>query len=89
MKRLYQCHLCQCTRPHGYLRALEWSTKFGALLDYSGTKMASIMVETIGALKEAIELTEAPGIDEGEREHIEHVFHSSKRNVNTCYHKLA
>jgi hypothetical protein len=47
------------------------------------------MVETIGALKEAIELTEAPGIDEGEREHIEHVFHSSKRNVNTCYHKLA
>lgn len=49
--------------------------EFGALLGYSGTKMASIMVETIGAiknaLKEAIDLTEAQGIDDGEREHIE------------------
>ncbi|MBE3899382.1 type II toxin-antitoxin system HipA family toxin [Vibrio cincinnatiensis] len=49
--------------------------EFGALLGYSGTKMASIMVETFGAiknaLKEAIELTEAQGIEDGEREHIE------------------
>lgn len=49
--------------------------EFGALLGYSGAKMASIMVETIGAiknvLKEAITLTEAQGIDDGEREHIE------------------
>ena len=49
--------------------------EFGALLSYSGTKMASIMVETVGAiknaLKEAIDLTEAQGIDDGEREHIE------------------
>ncbi|WP_172564404.1 HipA domain-containing protein [Vibrio navarrensis] len=49
--------------------------EFGDLLGYSGTKMASIMVETVGAIKnalmEAIELTEAQGIDEGEREHIE------------------
>ncbi|MDV6252578.1 HipA domain-containing protein [Vibrio sp. EA2] len=49
--------------------------EFGALLGYSGTKMASIMIETVGAiknaLKEAIELTEAQGIDDGEREHIE------------------
>lgn len=49
--------------------------EFGALLGYSGTKMASIMVETVGAiknaLKEAIDLTEAQGIDDGEREHIE------------------
>ncbi|MGL5110057.1 MAG: HipA domain-containing protein, partial [Vibrio ordalii] len=41
----------------------------------SGTKMASIMIETVGAiknaLKEAIDLTEAQGIDDGEREHIE------------------
>ncbi|MBB1466622.1 HipA domain-containing protein [Vibrio sp. SG41-7] len=49
--------------------------EFGALLGYSGVKMASIMVETVGAiknaLKETIELTEAQGIDDGEREHIE------------------
>jgi serine/threonine-protein kinase HipA len=49
--------------------------EFGALLGYSGTKMASITVETVGAiknaLKEAIDLTEAQGIDDGEREHIE------------------
>ncbi|EJC7145382.1 HipA domain-containing protein [Vibrio parahaemolyticus] len=49
--------------------------EFGALLGYSGTKMASIMVETVGAiknaLKEAIELTEDQGIEDGEREHIE------------------
>ncbi|HAS8092484.1 TPA: type II toxin-antitoxin system HipA family toxin [Vibrio vulnificus] len=49
--------------------------EFGALLGYSGTKMASIMVETVGAiqnaLKEAIDLTEAQGINDGEREHIE------------------
>lgn len=49
--------------------------EFGALLGYSGTKMASIMVETVGAiknaLKEAIDLTETQGIDDGEREHIE------------------
>lgn len=49
--------------------------EFGALLGYSGTKMASIMVEIVGAikntLKEAIELTEAQGIEDGEREHIE------------------
>ncbi|HAS6482022.1 TPA: type II toxin-antitoxin system HipA family toxin [Vibrio parahaemolyticus] len=49
--------------------------EFGALLGYSGTKMASIMVETVGAiknaLKEAIELTEAQGIEDVEREHIE------------------
>ncbi|MCX8762262.1 HipA domain-containing protein [Vibrio parahaemolyticus] len=49
--------------------------EFGALLGYSGTKMASIMVETVGAiknaLKEAIDLTEAQGIDDEEREHIE------------------
>ncbi|OOE90124.1 HipA domain-containing protein [Salinivibrio sharmensis] len=49
--------------------------EFGALLGYSGTKMASIMVETVSAiknaLKEAIDLTEAQGIDDGEREHIE------------------
>ncbi|TOQ24209.1 HIPA protein [Vibrio parahaemolyticus] len=49
--------------------------EFGALLSYSGTKMASIMVETVGAikntLKEAIELTEAQGIEDREREHIE------------------
>ncbi|MGL1043281.1 HipA domain-containing protein [Vibrio vulnificus] len=48
---------------------------FGALLGYSGTKMASIMVETVdaikNALKEAIDLTEAQGIDDEEREHIE------------------
>ncbi|HHX8559419.1 TPA: HipA domain-containing protein [Vibrio diabolicus] len=49
--------------------------EFGTLLGYSGTKMASIMVETFGAiknaLKKAIDLTEAQGIDDGEREHIE------------------
>ncbi|MHA2940131.1 HipA domain-containing protein [Vibrio sp. RC27] len=49
--------------------------EFGALLGYSGTKMASIMVETVGviknALKETIGLTEAQGIDDEEREHIE------------------
>ncbi|HIF5566107.1 TPA: HipA domain-containing protein [Vibrio parahaemolyticus] len=49
--------------------------EFGALLGYSGTKMASIMVETVGAiknaLKEAIELTEDQEIEDGEREHIE------------------
>ncbi|OOF08253.1 HIPA protein [Salinivibrio sp. MA427] len=49
--------------------------EFGALLGYSGTKMASIMVETVGAiknaLKEAVDLTDAQGIDDGEREHIE------------------
>ncbi|WP_395354269.1 HipA domain-containing protein [Vibrio sp. D3] len=49
--------------------------EFGALLGYSGTKMASIMIETVGAIKnalmKAIELTEAQGIDDGEREHIE------------------
>ncbi|ELZ7231144.1 HipA domain-containing protein [Vibrio fluvialis] len=49
--------------------------EFGALLGYSGTKMASIMVGTVGAikntLKEAIELTEAQGIEDREREHIE------------------
>ncbi len=49
--------------------------EFGALLGYSGTKMASIMIETVGAiknaLKEAIDLTEAQGIDDGEHEHIE------------------
>ncbi len=49
--------------------------EFGALLGYSGTKMASIMVETVGAiqnaLKETIDLTEAQGINDGEREHIE------------------
>lgn len=49
--------------------------EFGALLSYSGTKMASIMVETVDAikntLKEAIELTEAQGIEDREREHIE------------------
>ncbi|OOE87304.1 HipA domain-containing protein [Salinivibrio sharmensis] len=49
--------------------------EFGALLGYSGTKMASIMVETVGAikntLKEAIELTDAQGIEDREREHIE------------------
>ncbi|MDA0420637.1 HipA domain-containing protein [Vibrio alginolyticus] len=49
--------------------------EFGALLGYSGNKMASIMVETVdairNALKEAIELTKAQGIDDGEREHIE------------------
>ncbi|MET2898753.1 HipA domain-containing protein [Vibrio rotiferianus] len=49
--------------------------EFGALLGYSGTKMASIMVETVGAiknaLKEAIDLTKAQRIDDGEREHIE------------------
>ncbi|MDV7106365.1 HipA domain-containing protein [Vibrio sp. TH_r3] len=48
--------------------------EFGALLGYSGTKMASIMVETVGAikngLKEAIKLTEAQRIDDREREHI-------------------
>ncbi|WP_210444948.1 HipA domain-containing protein [Vibrio crassostreae] len=49
--------------------------EFGALLGYSGTKMASIIAETIGAiknaLKETVGLTEAQGIDDGEREHIE------------------
>ncbi|MGL0959517.1 HipA domain-containing protein [Vibrio vulnificus] len=49
--------------------------EFGALLGYSGTKMASIMVETVGAiknaLKEAIDLTEAQEINDEEREHIE------------------
>ena len=49
--------------------------EFGALLGYSGTKMASIMVETVSAiknaLKETIGLTEAQGIDDREREHIE------------------
>lgn len=49
--------------------------EFGALLGYSGTKMASIVVETVGAiknaLKETIGLTEVQGIDDGEREHIE------------------
>ncbi|MCF4176871.1 HipA domain-containing protein [Vibrio sp. McD22-P3] len=49
--------------------------EFGALLGYSGTKMASIMVETIdaikNALKETVGLTEAQGIDDEEREHIE------------------
>ncbi|ELE1907566.1 HipA domain-containing protein [Vibrio vulnificus] len=48
--------------------------EFGALLGYSGTKMTSIMVETVGAiqnaLKEAVDLTEAQGINDGEREHI-------------------
>ncbi|AIW17197.1 HipA domain-containing protein [Vibrio tubiashii] len=49
--------------------------EFGALLGYSGTKMASIMVETVGAINHALEetvrLTQAQGIDDGEREHIE------------------
>ncbi|TKF27184.1 type II toxin-antitoxin system HipA family toxin [Vibrio kanaloae] len=49
--------------------------EFGALLGYSGTKMATIIAETIGAikntLKETVGLTEAQGIDDGEREHIE------------------
>ncbi|MCW8349057.1 HipA domain-containing protein [Vibrio sp. ZSDZ65] len=49
--------------------------EFGALLGYSGTKMASIIVETVGAiknaLKETIELAEAQGIDNKERENIE------------------
>jgi serine/threonine-protein kinase HipA len=49
--------------------------EFSALLGYSGTKMASIMVETVDAikngLKETIGLTEAQGIDDGERKHIE------------------
>ncbi|MDC5722001.1 HipA domain-containing protein [Vibrio europaeus] len=49
--------------------------EFGALLGYSGTKMASIMVETIGAINNALEetvrLTQAQGIDDGEREHID------------------
>lgn len=49
--------------------------EFGALLGYSGTKMASIIAETTGAiknaLKETVGLTEAQGIDDGEREHIE------------------
>ncbi|CAH1545853.1 Type II toxin-antitoxin system HipA family toxin [Vibrio harveyi] len=49
--------------------------EFGALLGYSGPKMASIIAETIGAiknaLKETVGLTEAQGIDDGEREHIE------------------
>ncbi len=49
--------------------------EFAALLGYSGTKIASIIVETVGAiknaLKETIGLTEAQGIDDGEREHIE------------------
>ncbi|CAH1594902.1 HIPA protein [Vibrio jasicida] len=49
--------------------------EFGALLGYSGTKMASIMVETIdaikNALKETVGLTEAQGVDDEEREHIE------------------
>ncbi|MCY9855057.1 HipA domain-containing protein [Vibrio mediterranei] len=49
--------------------------EFGALLGYSGTKMASIIVVTVGAiknaLKETIELAEAQGIDNREREHIE------------------
>lgn len=49
--------------------------EFGALLGYSGTKMASIIAETTdaikNALKETVGLTEAQGIDNGEREHIE------------------
>ncbi|MCU8487744.1 HipA domain-containing protein [Vibrio vulnificus] len=49
--------------------------EFGALLGYSGTKMASIIAETTSAiknaLKETVGLTEAQGIDDGEREHIE------------------
>ncbi|MCG9661036.1 HipA domain-containing protein [Vibrio mediterranei] len=49
--------------------------EFGALLGYSGTKMTSIIVETVGAiknaLKETIELAQAQGIDNKEREHIE------------------
>lgn len=49
--------------------------EFGALLGYSGPKMASIIAETIGAiknaLKETVGLTEAQGIDDGELEHIE------------------
>ncbi|HGY9585514.1 TPA: HipA domain-containing protein [Vibrio harveyi] len=49
--------------------------EFGALLGYSGTKMASIIAETTdaikNALKETVGLTEAQGIDSGEREHIE------------------
>lgn len=49
--------------------------EFGALLGYSGTKMASIMVETVSAIKnalqETIELTKAQGIGDGEREHID------------------
>ncbi|AIW22862.1 hypothetical protein IX92_27875 (plasmid) [Vibrio coralliilyticus] len=49
--------------------------EFGALLGFSGPKMASILVETVGAIKsavkETIRLTEAQGIDKGEREHIE------------------
>ncbi|MDC5706680.1 MULTISPECIES: HipA domain-containing protein [Vibrio oreintalis group] len=49
--------------------------EFGALLGYSGTKMASIMVETVGAINNALEetvrLTQAQGIDDGEREHID------------------
>ncbi|MCH1920158.1 HipA domain-containing protein [Shewanella sp. A3A] len=48
--------------------------EFGALLGYSGTKMASIMIETVGAitnaLKKAIEITEAQGIEDVEHEHI-------------------
>ncbi|MDC5870320.1 HipA domain-containing protein [Vibrio europaeus] len=49
--------------------------EFGALLGYSGTKMASIMIETVGAINNALEetvrLTQAQGIDDGEREHID------------------
>ena len=49
--------------------------EFGALLGYSGTKMASIIIDTVSAiknaLKETIGLTEAQGIDDREREHIE------------------
>ncbi|PHJ42239.1 hypothetical protein AK965_06965 [Vibrio sp. PID17_43] len=49
--------------------------EFCALLGYSGTKMASIMLKTDGAiksvLKETIGFTQAQGIDDGEREHIE------------------
>nr|WP_253819389.1 hypothetical protein [Vibrio coralliilyticus] len=49
--------------------------EFGTLLGFSGPKMASILVETVGAIKnavkETIRLTEAQGIDKGEREHME------------------
>jgi len=49
--------------------------EFGALLGYSGTKMSSIMVETVSAIKNAlqdtIELTKAQGVGDGEREHID------------------
>ncbi|SDH80281.1 serine/threonine-protein kinase HipA [Vibrio xiamenensis] len=48
--------------------------EFGALLGYSGTRMATVIVETVGAIKnainEALALTEAQDIDDDERQHI-------------------